>query len=411
MTDAKTDPSRRPFTFGGALGILGNVVVCTAILAAAWLAIDWINRTEPTAQQINATRKSAAIVETLTVRRGSHKPRLSVLGTVRPAQEIVLSPQVSGRVVELAERFVPGGMVREGELLLRIDPADFENALSIRRSELEKANASLQIEEARQDLAEKELALLEGTIDNTNRGLVLREPQIASIRAEVSAAEASMERAELELQRTNVYAPFDAQILTRSVNVGSQVSSGDELAQLVGVNEYWVIAAVPVRHLRWLDFPTEENPDGPTVRLRDSDSWPDGAERFGRVAQMIGTLDQQTRLARLLVIVSDPLGIQANTPRLILNSLIETEIEGREIEDVVRLDRSWVRDGETVWVMKDNQLEIRETEIVFEDADYAYIRSGLHDGDEVVISTLATVADGVGLKKQDDSVDETGVGE
>ncbi len=122
---------------------------------------------------------------------------------------------MSGQVTELSPKLVPGGMVREGDLLLRIDPADFENAVSISKSELEQAEASLEIEQGRQSLAKKELELLEGTIDETNRALVLREPQIASIRAEVSAAKAAVERAELDLERSSVFAPFDAQILSR----------------------------------------------------------------------------------------------------------------------------------------------------------------------------------------------------
>ncbi|WP_145222788.1 efflux RND transporter periplasmic adaptor subunit [Planctomycetes bacterium TBK1r] len=397
------------------LRLIANVLVCFAILGASAAAIVVINRTEPTAQTINATRKSAALVETITARRGTYRPRLSVLGTVQPAQDIVLSPRVSGQVIELSPRFVPGGMVREGDLLLRIDPADFENALSIRKSELEQAQASLEIEQGRQSLAEKELALLEGTIGEANRSLVLREPQIASIRAEFNAAKAAVERAELDLERTRVSAPFDAQILSRSVNVGSQVSPGDELARLVGIEEYWVMAAVPVRSLPWIEFPNPNDQAasdaadvtalGSTVRLRNPGSWPEGTERLGQIARMIGTLDQQTRLARVLVTVPDPLGQSSDAPPLILDTLIETEIEGKPIEDVVRLERKLVRDSDTVWVMKDGMLEIRQTDIVFRDADYAYIRSGLDDGDEVVVTTLATVADGVGLRKINDASD------
>ena len=415
MNDA---PQRRPVWRW--LRLIANVLVCFAILGASAAAIVVINRTEPTAQTINATRKSAALVETITARRGTYRPRLSVLGTVQPAQDIVLSPRVSGQVIELSSRFVPGGMVREGDLLLRIDPADFENALSIRKSELEQAQASLEIEQGRQSLAEKELALLEGTIGEANRSLVLREPQIASIRAEFNAAKAAVERAELDLERTRVVAPFDAQILSRSVNVGSQVSPGDELARLVGIEEYWVMAAVPVRSLPWIEFPKPNNreaseaADSPaqdstaqasTVRLRNPGSWPEGSERVGQIARMIGTLDQQTRLARVLVIVPDPLGQSSDAPPLILDTLIETEIEGKPIEDVVRLERKLVRDSDTVWVMKDEMLEIRQTDIVFRDADYAYIRSGLEDGEEVVVTTLATVADGVGLRKINDASD------
>ncbi|MFK8113642.1 MAG: efflux RND transporter periplasmic adaptor subunit [Rubripirellula sp.] len=395
----------QPRTFWHWLRVVGNLIVCLAILAASVGAVVWINRTEPTAEQVTAPRKSAALVETVTVERGTYAPKLVVLGTVRPAQDIVLSPRVSGQVIELSSKLVPGGMVREGDLLLRIDPADFANAVSINRSELKQVEASLEIEEGRQSLAKKELALLEGTIEGTNRALVLREPQIASIRAEVSAAEAAVERAELDLDRASVFAPFDAQILSRSVNVGSQVSPNDELAQLVGIDEYWIMAAVPVRSLQWLRFPksNERAEDGSPVTLRDPDSWPRGSVRHGYVARMIGTLDQETRLARVLVIVRDPLGETTDGPPLILDTLIETEIEGRPIEGVIRLNRDFVRDADTVWVMKDEKLEIRKVEIVFRDAKHAYIHMGLEHGDEVVATTLATVAEGVGLRKVGDA--------
>lgn len=148
-----------------ALAIAGNLIVCLAILGTSAAAIIWINRTEPTAEQVTATRQSSALVETVIARRGTYSPRLVVLGTVQPAQEIVLSPRVSGQVIEMSPKLVPGGMVSKGDLLLRIDPADFENALSISESELAQTEASLQIEQGRQSMAKKELELLEGTID------------------------------------------------------------------------------------------------------------------------------------------------------------------------------------------------------------------------------------------------------
>jgi RND family efflux transporter MFP subunit len=388
------------------LRVLSTLFACLAILAASAAAIAVINRTEPTAQQINATRKSAALVETVTVQHGTYSPLLEVLGTVEPAQDIVLSPRVGGQVIELSPKFVPGGMVRQGDMLLRIDTADFENALSIRESELEQAEASLEIEEGRQSLARKELALLGNTIDDANRALVLREPQLVSIKAEVSSARAAVERAKLDLERTTVVAPFDAQILSRSVNVGSQVSPGDELGQLVGVDEYWVRAAVPVRSLRWVRY-QEPDGQGSPVTLRDSDAWGPAAKRQARVTRMIGSLDQQTRLARVLITVSDPLGLKSDAPPLILDTLMEAQIEGRPIEAVVRLNREYVREDDTVWVMKDGKLDIREIEVVFRDARYAYIRNGLESGDEVVTSTLATVAVGVGLRKAGDSSEPT----
>ncbi len=401
MSDVPTKRSRWRW-----LRVIGSVIVCLAILAASAAAIVVINRTEPTAQSIKATRKSAALVETVTVERDTYSPRLVVLGTVEPARDIVLSPRVSGQVTELSPGFVPGGMVSEEDLLFRIDPADFENALSISESELEQAKASLEIEEGRQSLAKKELELLEGAIDATNRALVLRRPQFASIRAEVSAAEAAVERAQLDLDRSRVIAPFDAQVLSRSVNVGSQVGPGDEVARLVGIDEYWVMASVPVRGLRWVRFPDSEG-EGSPVTLRNSDVWGPDAERSARVAEMIGTLDEQSRLARVLITVPDPLGRETDAPPLILGTLIETEIEGKPIHDVVRLRRDYVREQDTVWVMKDGKLEIRDTEVIYRDAEHAYVRDGLDHGDDVVTTTLSTVAEGIGLRKASDA-SETG---
>jgi RND family efflux transporter MFP subunit len=380
------------------LAIAGNLVLCLLILGAATAAIVMINRTEPTAQQVDATRKSAALVETVTVRRGTYRPRLVVLGTVEAAQDIILSPRISGQVIELSPAFVPGGTVRKKDLLLRIDPADFDNALAIRESELQQAEASLEIEQGRQTLAEKELALLEETIGDTDRTLVLRVPQFESIQAEVRAAQAAVERAKLDQERTYVKAPFDAQIIRRSVNVGSQVTPGDELARLVGIEEYWIMAAVPVRSLRWIQFP-EFDGEGSPVTLRNPGAWPPDAQRSATVARMIGTLDQQTRLARVLITVDDPLARNTPGPPLILDTLLETRIEGRPIENVIRLSRDYVRERDTVWVLQDSKLDIREVDIVFRDADHAYIQAGLQDGEQVVTTTLATVADGIGLRK------------
>lgn len=218
------------------------------------------------------------------------------------------------------------------------------------------------------------------------------------MRAEVSAAEAAVERARLDLQRTSISAPFDAQILSRTVNVGSQVSPGDELARLVGVDEYWVMASVPVRALYWVQFP-EQDGQGSKVTLHNPDTWPPGVTREATVSRMIGSLDQQTRLAQVLITVQDPLARNTDEPPLILDTLLETHIEGRPIENVVRLDRDYVHERDTVWVMKDGKLEIRETQILFRDAEFVYIQEGLESGEEVVTTTLATVAEGIDLRK------------
>ena len=176
----------------------------------------------------------------------------------------------------------------------------------------------------------------------------------------------------------------------------------NDIGRLVGVLEYWVMAAVPVRNLRWVQFPGDDQ-EGSLVTLRNPDAWGPDVERHARVARMIGTLDEQTRLARVLVTVDDPLGQMSDVPPLILDTLIEVRIQGQPIENVVRVNRDYVHEGSTVWVMKNEKLEVRDTEIVFQDAENAYIGKGLEDGEEIVTTTLSTVADGIGLRKADDA--------
>ena len=388
------------------LRVLINTVLCILVLGGTVAGVYWIYMSEPVAQQTNNRRKSAALVETVIVEKKAWSPELVVLGTVRPAQEVVLSPRVRGQIQSVAEGFVPGGMVRRNDVLLKIDPADFENTVAIRDSELKQVEADWKIEQGRQTQAKQELELLGNTIPNINKQLVLREPQADSLKAQLAVATAALQRAQLDLKRTDVLAPFDAHIVRRTVSVGSQVQPGDDLARLVGIDQYWVMAAVPVSHLSQIQF-AGDGQEGSTATVRDTDAWPENSSRVGRVQRMIGSLDEQTRLARILVTVDKPLDTSGEKRRLILDTIIEVRIEGKPINDVVRLNRRYVRSDDTVWVMSGGKLEIREVTIEFSDPEFAYITLGLDDGDEVVTTTLATVANGVLLRKVGNSSSNT----
>jgi multidrug efflux pump subunit AcrA (membrane-fusion protein) len=183
------------------------------------------------------------------------------------------------------------------------------------------------------------------------------------------------------------------------------VAPGDDLAQLVGIRQYWIMAAVPVRSLRWVQFPKTDG-QASAVTLYNPGTWPPGAERHGQVARMIGSVDSQSRLARVLITVADPMALETDAPPLILGTLVDTHIEGRPIENVVRLSREYIRERDTVWVIRNDKLEIRETEIVFRDAEFAYISQGVDDGEEVVMTTLATVAEGIGLRNVKDAAEQ-----
>jgi RND family efflux transporter MFP subunit len=372
-----------------------TLLICIAILVVGMGVTAFIFLTEPTAERSGAVKQTAMLVEVTQAEQGSFRPTIRALGTVEPAQEVVLSSRVGGEVVARSSSFVPGGYVRRGEVLLRLDPSDYRNVLRQRQSALRQAQSELDLEMGRQDVARRDFELLGDSVANADESLVLRQPQLEAARARVESAEAAVEQAELDLQRTTVRAPFDAHVLSRDVELGSQVDAGDVLGRLVGIETYWVSATVPLSQLRWL-------PDGEArdeVLVRDPTAWQEGRTRRGRLLNVVGALEDGTRMARVLIAVPDPHGLgDPAAPRLVIGSFVEADIAARELADVVRLSRDYLREDDTVWVMEDSTLRIRDVDIVFRDPTYAYIERGLSEQDRVVTTNLSTVTDGARLR-------------
>ncbi|WP_281542532.1 efflux RND transporter periplasmic adaptor subunit [Maribacter aestuarii] len=388
------------------------LLICLAILGGGLIIMALIFSTEPEAQREGASIETAMLVDIMTVKKDTFEPVIVATGTVQPVEDVNLSPLVSGQVIRRDPSFTPGGFVKRNQVLLQIDPADYRNTLELRKSEFMQSQTTLDTEMGRQQIAEQDLQLIaddslfgDNPLSEEERQLVLRKPQLNAVKATIGAAKASVDQARLNLERTTIRAPFDAHILSQNVTKGSLVAQGDILGRIVGTKEYWVVATVPVSKLQWLSFPNSNSEKGAPVRIENPSAWPDDAYREGYLDRQIGALDGQTRLARVLVKVTDPLATteeMKGKPKLMIGTFVEVNIQADAIPDVVRLNRDYVRSNETVWVMKDGKLEIRKVEIVLTDDIYAYIRSGLDDEEKVVITDLSTVSNGIGLRTASD---------
>ena len=404
MADTINDRAARPEA--ARAGWFRTLLVSLFILSIGAALIWFIFRTEPTATRSDNAREGAMPVSVTEVETGNYRPTITAMGRVRPAREVVLRPRISGRILDHADELTPGGIVTEGETLVRIDSADYEAALEQRESELRQARADLRIEQGQKNVAETEFELLKDDLPSANKALILREPQGDAAEAAVASAQAAVRRARLDLERTTVSAPFDARVLSRDVTIGSQVNAGDALARLVGVETYWVETTIPQDKLRWLSFAEQGGTKGAPVRIRNNTAWPEGVHRKGRLYRLVGELDQDSRMARVLITVDDPVARtidDAEVPPLLINAFVENHIQGRPIQNVAKLNRDYVRRDDTAWVMDEGRLSIRNLGIAFRDADHAYIRSGLDDGDQVVTSNLATVTEGARLRLEDNA--------
>ncbi|WP_303909211.1 efflux RND transporter periplasmic adaptor subunit [Thiohalomonas denitrificans] len=344
--------------------------------------------------------KTARLVEVMPVRLGDHVADIAAMGRVVAASEATLYPEVTGRITEVNERFVPGEQIHAGEELLRLDDADYYLTVRQRRSALAQAEATLAREQGQQQVARREYEMLGEQMAANERNLVLREPQLASARATREDARAALDRARLDLERTVVKAPFDGIITEKSVSLGTRVSSTSPLLTLVATEYFWVRVDLPVVALNQITVPTGPGEVGSTVKLRRGD-WPQGTYREGRVLRLNPRLDEQARLAQVLVEVRDPLAQlpeHQGLPRLLINDYVEAAITGRTLQETVALDRSLLRGGNRVWLLENGELAIRPVEVVFRGREQVFLRGDLKAGDRVVSTDLSSPVAGMALR-------------
>ena len=375
------------------LGKTVRALIPLMLIIGGGVAWSYFKATAPVMKKADP-KSQVALVETQTAALKNLKATVSAMGTVTAAREVTLKAQVTGTVQSVCDNFVPGRFVAKGETVLTLDPADYQVAKKKAQSALANAKAALAIEQGSQNIAKEELRVLsEITAQKVNQtDLALRKPQLARAMADVTSAQA-----DLNLSRTKIVAPFNAMILERSVNVGTYVGVQDSLVSLVGTDEFWIEAVVPLNEIPFLDMGTS---GGCPVRIRSqagTGTW------NGRVIQITGRLSDTSRMAQVLVAVKNPLGTR-NHPSsvpLMIDDYVYVDITGRTLEDVMALPRTALKDDNTVWVNQDNTLDIRKVTLAWKDETNVYIQKGISPGDQVVVSDLSTPVQGMALKSAD----------
>ncbi len=389
--------------------VIFRTLLPAIVLAAGAVLALWLMETGPQAQSRPRTR-NATLVATRAVDYKIQQTIISGMGTVAAACNVELQPQVSGEIIELNPNLIPGGHFSQGETLLKIDPTDYNLTVRELATDVAKAESDLQLEQGNQLVAEKEYKLLGEAVSDQEKSLMLRHPQLENLSATLEAARAKLEQARVDLARTEIKAPFNAVVQSREVNLGTRAAETTVLASLVGTDAYWVEVSIPVSQLRWVRIPQTEKDPGSLVRIYDSAAWGDGVCRQGRVIRLKTGLEEQGRMARLIIRVEDPLSLQpdhTDQPRMLLDSYVRVEIEGQAVASATAIEREFIRDGNSVWIMNpEGVLTIRPVEIAFRGADHLIVTSGIDPGDQLIISDIAAPVDGMALRTADDSTDK-----
>jgi len=362
-----------------------------ALVAVALTIATVLVATAPKAEK-KRPPKSAALVEVMTLAPTNETVVLELAGTVTPAEEVLLRARVSGEVDSISPHFIEGGLLSKGEEAVLIDPVDYELALAAARSALVTARFNYKLELGRQDVAQREWEMLK-TDDATEqeKELALRIPHLAASKAALEAAEAALADAALDLGRTTIRAPFNAIVINRNVNVGSQASLQDVLANLAGTDAYWVLVSIPVDRLGWVKVP------GSSARIIS----PSGAVREGRVIKLLADLEEKGRMARLLIEVRDPLCLlpeNADRTPLLIGEYVRAEISGRELQQVYSIPRKALHNNQNIWIATpDNTLDIRRVDVLWRDEQRILVRDSMRAGERLIVSDLTAPIQGMDL--------------
>ena len=334
------------------------------------------------------------------IKTGSQTVTIRGDGTVRPLREIDLVSQVGGSIVFVSPAMVDGGEFQKGDVLLRIDPLDYQLAVTLARAKVKDAESRLKVAEEEALSAIEEWRLIyknNKDLDKKPPALVAKEPQLEAAKARLAADRADLQKAKLHLQRTELRAPFDGRVSDESVDIGQYVSVGRTLASLFSTRAAEIVIPFDDESLYWFDVPgfTPGNGDGSPVRVSARIAGRD-LNWSGKIMRAEGKLDERTRMINVVVRVENP---YATKPPLIAGLFATVEIKGHTLENAAVIQRSALRENNIVWVVDDSgQLIFREVAVARLGTNQAILRSGLEDDDMVVTSGLKAVTDGMQVR-------------
>ena len=360
-------------------------------LAAAIIA------TGPTLEQLPPP-SNAPLVRTW--KASSQTVRMSSIthGSVLPRTESELIPEVSGRVTNMSQSLVSGGFFKKGDLLLEIDPLDYEVALEQARAALASAQSELanagKAHDRQQDLAKKQ-STSESQRDDAHNRLQIAQATLREVRARIS-------RAERDLARTRIIAPFEGRVRSERVDVGQFVTRGAPIASLYSTDFAEVRLPIHDEELAFLQLPlngiSDENTPEPKVILRTKFAGKHH-EWEGTIVRTEGELDPQTRMINVIAQVEAPYKTSGDRPPLAVGLFVEAEILGRVINNVYIIPRSALQANKQVYIIDgDNKLVFREVDILRIVNEDVYIQGGFETGETICLSTINNAIQGMTVR-------------
>ncbi len=378
-----------------------QIIIPIAILAIGAIAFVGFSSMKKPPEEKDAVDKTPIVaVENISV--APMTLEVSSYGVIKPKYETTIVAQVSGEIVELSDAFVRGGLIKKDQLLARIDPNDYHAALIDAQADMASARAALEKEVAQGKVAEREWKQI---TDTSPTELSLRKPQLAQELARVKSAQAAILRAERNLQRTEIRAPYDAMINSREIGLGSFVGVGSEIGMLLGTDIAEVRLPVADNQLQFLVAQGEQA----KVKLIGTYSGQE-IQWQAKIARSEGVIDSNSRMSYLVAEIHDPYLLQQNTREnelpLRFGSYVQAKILGIEVDNATVVPRYLVVNNSVAILNNESKLHYAKIHILREQGGNVIVSDGLIDGDKLIVSALDYPVAGMKLTLASDQLDE-----
>ena len=329
-------------------------------------------------------------------------------GTVRPSAEVTIASQVGGRVVWTSPALVSGGRFLESEPLLRIDPADYDNAVEAAEADVAQREVALLEAEENARLALDEwarLAARENLDPTPPNALVTRQPQLDAAKAALRSAAARAEDARLALERTWIRAPFNGIVREETVDLGQFVAAGQAVGRLYATDAVEIVVPLSDNEAALIERLWSARAGDAATRIPVEITSEYGGVEYawsGYVDRAEAALDEQTRTVDVVVTVPEPFAPPEDDPRrppLLIGSYATVDIEGASFEEYAVVPAAAVRDGDVLWTVEnDTLLVMTPVEPIQEVDDEAMVLGPIADGTPVIVSMLLFVTEGMTVR-------------
>ena len=388
--------------------VLPPAVIVGAVLVA-WALVQAAAEPQPRPKE-----RRVPIVRVAPARLERVRLVVETYGSVRPRTEISIVPQVAGRVVFLAPSFREGAFFEEGEVLIGIERRDYELAVTQAEAIVAQAQARLDREEAEAKIARDEWEKYGKEYGKEPNALVLREPQLAEARAGLASAEARLEKAKLDLTRTEITAPCDGRVRTKSVEVGQFLMTGAPVGMVYATDYAEVRLSIPDHQLGYVDLPLDHSEEGAPTNGRGGAPVPVaihavlGGREFewrGELVRPEAEVDPRTRVIHCVARLENPYAPRSPGQPLLVGMYVRAEIPGRDVECVV-VPRSALRGRDRVIVVDAEQrLRLRRVEVFRKEGEVVLLTSGLETGERVCVTEVHPFLDGMEVRVAEEEGD------